>query len=100
MFIGFDPKEAVAFHVLSDSILRMSSKPVSIVPLVTDQLVSAGIYTRDYDDRQSNSFSFTRFLVPYLSDYTGYSIFMDCDMLVRGDIYSVFEEINDVIKSC
>jgi len=28
----------------------------------------------------------TRFLVPFLSGYQGYSLFMDCDMLMRTDI--------------
>ena len=35
---------------------------------------------------QSTDFSFTRFLVPYLSGYTDWSLFMDCDMLVLDDI--------------
>ena len=33
IFIGYDPKEAVAFHVLSHSLLERSSKPISIVPI-------------------------------------------------------------------
>lgn len=95
VYIGFDPKEAVAFHVLSDSIMRLSSGPVCIVPLITEQLIKSKVYLREYDRRQSNAFSFTRFLVPHLSDYKGKSIFMDCDMLLRGDIYQVLEEIDE-----
>lgn len=95
IFVGFEPKEAVAFHVLSDSILRNCTQPVCIVPLVTSTLARGGIYNREYDSRQSNSFSFSRFLVPYLSDYTGMSIYMDCDMLLRGDICTVLEEIDE-----
>ena len=45
-----------------------------------------GIYLRDKHPLQSTDFSFTRFLTPYLADYTGWSIFMDCDMLMREDI--------------
>lgn len=37
----------------------------------------------------STEFSFSRFLTPYLCGYQGQSIFMDCDMLVRGDIYDI-----------
>ena len=33
IFIGYDPKEAVAFHVLSHSLLERSSKPISITPI-------------------------------------------------------------------
>ena len=33
IFIGYDPKESVAFHVLSHSLLERSSKPISIIPI-------------------------------------------------------------------
>ena len=33
IFIGYDPKEAVAFHVLCHSLLERSSKPISISPI-------------------------------------------------------------------
>jgi hypothetical protein len=84
IFIGYDPREAVAFNVLSYSILRRSSVPVTIAPLALSQL--NGILKRERHPLQSTDFSFSRFLVPYLSDYTGHSIFMDCDMLVLDDI--------------
>ena len=44
----------------------------------------SGLYTRD--PKQSTDFSFTRFLVPYLQNYEGWAMFMDCDMLCREDI--------------
>ena len=47
-------------------------------------------FTRGMEDG-STEFSFSRFLTPYLSGYTGQSIFMDCDMLVRGDIHDVLD---------
>lgn len=84
VFVGFDPRETVAFNVLSYSILRRSSAPVSISPIVLSQLST--ILTRERHPLQSTDFSFSRFLTPYLSDYEGWSIFMDCDMLVLGDI--------------
>lgn len=40
----------------------------------------------------STEFSFSRFLTPYLSGYSGQSLFMDCDMLVRCDIYEILDE--------
>ena len=45
-----------------------------------------GIYWRDRGPLESTEFSLSRFLVPYLSKYEGYSIFMDCDMLCRVDL--------------
>jgi len=85
IFIGYDSKEAVAYHVLSQSILSQSA-PVSITPLVLNHL---SVFTRD--NQGTTEFSLTRFLVPYLSDYKGWSLFMDCDMLCRTDI-------NDIMK--
>ncbi|MDO9150509.1 MAG: glycosyltransferase [Methylotenera sp.] len=92
IFIGYDPVESVAWHTLTHSILRQSSKPVAIVPINLANLND--IYSRTRDAKQSNEFSFTRFLVPYLSDYNGFSIFLDCDMLLRTDINQIFDVIN------
>jgi hypothetical protein len=47
---------------------------------------------RERDPKQSTDFAFNRFLVPYLSNYEGWSLFMDCDMLVRCDIKDLFNE--------
>lgn len=84
VFIGYDPNETVAYHVLSHSILRRASIPVSIAPLARSQL--RGLYTRERGPTESTEFSLTRFLVPYLSGYRGWSLFMDCDMLCRADL--------------
>lgn len=86
IFLGWDSREQVAYHVLAHSILSRASLPVSITPLNQAVLRAAGVYTREKDARASTEFSITRFLVPYLSNYDGVSVFMDCDMLVRYDI--------------
>jgi hypothetical protein len=84
IFIGYDPKESVAFHALAHSILRRASVPVAIAPLVRSQLKA--IYTRDRGPTESTEFSLTRFLVPSLSQFRGWSVFLDCDMLCRADV--------------
>ncbi len=84
VFIGYDPREAVAFSVLAYSIQARVSEPVSITPLMLSQL--KGVLTRERHPLQSTDFSFSRFLTPYLSDYSGWSVFMDCDMLVLDDL--------------
>ena len=88
VFIGYDPREAVAFSVLAHSIHVRASVPVSITPLVLSEL--SGILTRERHPLQSTDFSFSRFLTPFLSDYAGWSIFTDCDMLVRDDIARLY----------
>ena len=76
LFIGYDPKEAVAFHVVSHSLLQRSSMPLSITPINLKNL--QGLYSREHDQRQSNEFSFSRFLVPHLCNYEGFGVYMDC----------------------
>ena len=87
-FVGYDPREAVAFNVLSHSIHVRASQAVSITPLMLSQL--KGILTRERHPLQSTDFSFSRFLTPYLSGYSGWSIFMDCDMLMLDDIANLW----------
>lgn len=82
IFIGYDTKETVAYHVCSNSIIRTSTEPVSITPLAINNLSS---YKETHTD-SSNQFVYTRFLVPYLMNYTGWAIFLDGDMIVQEDI--------------
>lgn len=89
VFIGYDHVEAKAFHVLCHSIHRRATVPVQITPLMNSQLKH--IYTRERDPKQSNDFSFTRFLVPWLCNYEGFAIFMDCDMLFRSNISELWQ---------
>lgn len=93
VFIGFDPKEAVAFNVLQYSILRRASRPVSVTPLALSQL--DGWMWRDRNPLQSTDFSFSRFLTPALSEFSGWSLFIDCDMLVLDDIATLFALADD-----
>ena len=82
IFIGYDPREAIAYHVCANSIIRNSSVPVSITPLALNNLKD---YTETHTDG-SNQFIYSRFLVPHLMNYQGHAIFIDGDMIVRGDI--------------
>jgi len=89
IFIGYDSREATAFHVASHSIHTRSSLPVSITPVMLSQL--NGVFGRDRDQNQSTEFSFSRFLVPYLSDFEGWSIFMDGDVLCLDDVAKLWD---------
>jgi lipopolysaccharide biosynthesis glycosyltransferase len=87
-FIGYDPREAIAFSVLAHSIHERASEPVSVTPLKLSEL--KGIFTRERHPLQSTDFAFSRFLTPYLSGYEGWSVFTDCDMLVLDDIANLW----------
>lgn len=82
VFIGYDPREAIAFHTCVNSIIRHSTTPVAVHPVALNLF-------QDYQETHtdgSNHFIYTRFLVPYLMNYQGWAIFIDGDMIVRDDI--------------
>jgi lipopolysaccharide biosynthesis glycosyltransferase len=96
IFVGYDPREAIAYHVCSNSIIRNSSVPVAIVPVALNLFQD---YTETHTDG-SNQFIYSRFLVPHLMDYQGWAIFIDGDMVVRGDIaelWNMRDETKDVM---
>ena len=90
IFVGYDSREAVAYHVLSHSILSRASEPVEIAPLMLSQLKK--VFWRESHPLQSTDFSFSRFLVPLLCDYQGWALFCDSDMLMLDDVASVWAE--------
>ena len=78
IFVGYDENESIGFHVCTQSLIRNSSKPVSITAL--------GGNKRD----GSNNFTYDRFLVPYLCDFKGWALWIDgADMLVLGDVNEI-----------
>lgn len=76
IFIGYDPREAVAYHACVQSIIDTAKDPLklSFTP-VTGPM-------RD----GSNAFIYARFLVPYLCGFKGSALFLDGDMIVRAPI--------------
>lgn len=83
VFIGMDQRQPLAYTVLQSSIIRRSTVPVQITPLLIHQLPvkRTGL----------TNFTFSRFAVPYLCDYEGYAVFMDADMVCLTDINELIE---------
>ena len=93
IFVGFDSSEIVAYHALCQSILDHASVPVRFTAINLANL--KGVFTRPANAISSTEFSFSRFLTPYLSNYEGWSLFMDCDMLARADFADLFALADD-----
>jgi len=93
VFIGYDSKEKVAFNTLAYSILRNSTKPVSITPIYLPNLRDD--FVRERNNLSSTEFSFSRFMVPHLMNYKGWGVFMDCDQLMLGDIAELWRLRDD-----
>jgi hypothetical protein len=76
LFCGFDPREALGFHVFPSSVLEHATVPVSLHVLGARGMPVG-----------SNDFTYSRFLVPWLMGFSGHAIFADaCDMLMQGDV--------------
>lgn len=100
VFIGYDPREEVAYQVCRESLARQSSTLLNIQPIKQSEMREKNFYWREKDALSSTEFSFTRFLVPYLAGYTGWAIFMDCDFLWRGDISEIEQYIDPAYAAC
>lgn len=114
IFVGYDPREDLAYRVLKYSALKHASRPLNVYPMRQDHLRRIGLYrrawmlgssslpkpTKDedvwhrdlFDGRNfSTDFSFSRFLVPFLNRLEGWALFMDCDMYFRSDPVALFD---------
>jgi len=87
IFIGYDPREAIAYHTCVNSIIRKATAPVSLNPLALNLLNG---YKEQHNDG-SNHFIYSRFLVPHLTNYNGWAIFLDGDMILRTDIQELWK---------
>ena len=88
--VGFDQREAVAYHTFCQSVLEKTSVPVQFIPLAHNALYFYKEMHRD----GSNRFIYSRFLTPYLCDFKGFAVFADGDMVCNTDIailMSVFD---------
>jgi len=85
--VGFDQREAVAYHTFVQSVIDSASQPVSFTPLSLKGLPS---YKETHTDG-SNNFIYTRFLTPWLFDFDGWAIFADGDMICLSDITKLWD---------
>ncbi len=83
IFIGFDPRQPLAYNVLQYSLLGNSSAPLAITPLVLRTLPIKRVGLTE--------FTYTRYLVPWLCNYTGFALFLDADIVCNADIAELFQ---------
>jgi|TARA_B110000858_G_scaffold180328_1_gene217796 hypothetical protein len=93
VFLGWDSREDIAYQVARYSILKYNPH-IEVVPLKLYELREQGCYWRAGDKKASTEFTISRFLTPFLSGYTGYSLFADCDVLALGDIQEIMKEVD------
>lgn len=90
IFVGFDPREAAAYHVFCQSVIDHASVPVQFIPLHRPMLDG-------FDGQRdgTNAFIFSRFLVPSILKFRNqWALFADGDMVVRADVAELFDAID------
>jgi len=87
IFVGYDHRQPVAYHVLAHSIMLKTSKPVAITPIQLNTLPfkRAGL----------TPFTFSRFLTPWLCNFKGWALFLDIDIILNDDVAKLFELVDD-----
>ena len=90
IFIGYDKREAKAYDVCKFSIEQVSD--IKINKLFSEDIET---YNRDWGEPQSTDFTFTRFWVPQLSNYEGWSFFVDCDFVFLADPLEILKDIDE-----
>lgn len=94
IYVGYDTEQDLAYEVCKSSILRRS-EDVEIVPIKKSEL---SVFDREDDPLASTEFTYTRFLVPYLNDYIGWALFIDCDIIAQVNIKNILEYKDDKYK--
>ena len=94
IYVGWDSREDIAYQVCEHSILRRTRSDIRVIPLRQHELRKSGLYTRDVDRLASTEFTFTRFLVPHLNNYTGWAVFCDSDMVFLMDAVRLFDNLD------
>ena len=87
IIVGFDQKEAVAYHTFVQSVINTATLPVRFLPL---NINSLSTYKEVHKDG-SNDFIYSRFLVPYLLNFKGWAIYADGDMVCLEDIKKLWD---------
>lgn len=95
IYVGYDPKEDLAYEVCKYSLLKRASVPIEVHPIKQSELRSQGLYWRQRGKLESTEFSFSRFLTPHLADFNGWAMFVDCDFLYLADIKQLVDLIDD-----
>lgn len=88
VFAGWDHRQAEAAEVFAFSVRENASIEVSINPLgVGKGVCGLALDASGFKRVGVTSFSYVRFLVPWLCNFSGRAAFFDgCDMLCLGDV--------------
>ena len=82
VFIGHDKRQALAYSVMRYSVESRASQPIAVRGLFIDQLPISRV--------GATAFTYSRFLVPWLMDYSGFGLFCDEDQVMTANVHELF----------
>ena len=91
IFIGFDPRQPLAYTVCRSSIERHTRGRVKIEPLILERL--------PMKRRGLTEFTFTRYMVPCLCNYQGSALFLDADIILRDDVLKLYDVVGSFAET-
>src|SRR6056300_1072677 len=97
IFVGYDTREDIAYQVCRESIFAKSKneEKIEVIPLKLKELKKSGNYWRPEDKLGSTEFTFSRFLIPHLTNFKGWALFCDCDFLFKQNVRDLFAKADD-----
>lgn len=95
VFIGWDSRETVAWHVLAHSLIECTRRYTLALTPIGNNVLPKSVWWRERGPYDATEFSNARFLVPFLMDFDGWAIFMDGDMLATADLGYLWEQRRD-----
>lgn len=100
VFLGYDPREKVAYDVAVHSLRRHASRPLNIRAIgssdIDRPILKRGgqLYCPISQAPMSTEFAISRFAVPFLHQ-EGWALFADCDILAVADVAELFAMADD-----
>lgn len=92
VFIGWDPSLQEAAEVCRHSLLKHSTIPLQVNFLKLNDLQEQKMIWTE-DNEATTETTLTRFLVPHLSQYQGWSLYVDPDYVFLGDVRELFQSM-------
>ena len=94
IFVGYDTREDISYQVCEYQIKKITPS-CEVTPLILNDLKSKDLYWRDEDKLGSTEFTFSRFLIPEITNFNGWALFCDCDILFLEDLKNLFDLCDD-----
>ena len=92
VFIGWDPAQQEAAEVCKYTLMKHSTIPLQVGFIrLKDMLEQKLIWSEDTE--ATTETTLTRFLVPHLSQYQGWSLYVDPDFVFLGDVREIFQSM-------